>query len=181
MLKNFDQNSGWWTKLDIPSDFEEHLNNLFQKGEDKLKGNSTFHVFWEIKDVYYKEGNLSSTMFDLLNLLNQTLIVLSLFCDPMLGIFKKFKYQIFHLIVKNLDLKFVDQTFYGTQIKPEKLDELHYNYNIIFKELERLQSEQSWNKENEFKRLMKEEAIKYETKMKNSDEKKVKAENILKE
>jgi len=179
MFIRFDQNSGWWTILDIPSDFEEHLNNLFQKGEDKLKGNSTFHVFWEIKDVYYKEGNLTSMMLDLLNLLNQTLIVLSLFCDPILGIFKKFKYQIFYLVVKNLDLEFVDQSFYSTQIKPEILEQIHYNYHNIWEELERLQREQSLNKENEFKRLMKEES---KTKMKNSDDdKKVKMENTLKE
>ena len=131
-FRPFDEDSTFWTSFEIPSSFEESMNHLFEKIRG-FKNRNTYDVFWEKNDYYDKEGRpLSDVVKDLLNLLNQTIYLLSMFCDPKLSIFNEFKIPVYQLVVKNFDPDFLYPNF-----PPMIVDEIAYFYGTIKYELEK--------------------------------------------
>ena len=125
-FRPFDEKSTFWTTFEIPSSFEGSMNHLFEKISG-FKNHSTYDVFWERNDYNDKNGHPGSELVrDLLNLLNQTIYLLSMFCDPKLSIFNEFKIPVCQLVVKNFDPDFLYPNFPALII-----DEIAFFYETI--------------------------------------------------
>jgi len=121
------------------------MKNLFQKEENQINGkeNSIFQVFWKESDLINFSGKFSSLFHDILNLLNTVLVVLVQLCDPKFCNFERFINNILKLVVRNVNLSYLSDVL---PIYPETLLYMircNYNYDLISKELENRNLNQS--------------------------------------